>query len=101
MSDPRPYTPEEMRNEFIKIVQTIVNYWAYKACCENDLAKCRGVAFSILSLLDGNNVYFPGTEITIRPHPQDAEYNKKMGNNWVEDGTILPQPLHEFYYTER
>jgi len=78
---PRAYTSDEMRDIFIAAVRDAAAYWA--SLPETDKAtgremsirnRCDGVAFSILSLMDGSTLNMPPVDLVFRPHEDDKDY---------------------------
>lgn len=102
MSDkptPRAYTPEELREQFLDHFRLMAQYWADLPGLDN-ISRCDGVAFSILSMLDGS-ANLPVFDVIARSSPDDKQYHVEKGENWVEDGTIINEDcmLHEIYYS--
>ena len=72
--------------------------------------KLSGLAFSILSTLDGCTADFPGFELIPAPHPDDKAYHEENGSDWwppmpedlMERDDIFTvhggYMLHEFFY---
>ncbi|MBD3261177.1 MAG: hypothetical protein GF334_05760 [Candidatus Altiarchaeales archaeon] len=81
MGEPREMTVEECREIFMRQVASIAAYWA-RVPGRTDLEKCNGVAFSILSMLDGSNVDIPAFDLIPSPHGSDEEFHRDEGENW-------------------
>lgn len=97
---PKVKTKEELREEFLNGVRGIVQYWL-DAPHMDEKGRCEGVAFSILTMLDGGSGAFPcSIDLVARPHPDDKEFNIKEGNDYIEDGTIINEDvlLHEMIF---
>lgn len=101
---PRAYTSEELRDKFLQEVRTIANHWARLP--DRDPAtgtiftakeRCDGVAWSILSLLDGETLDIPGIDLVFQPSEEDKQYHIENGENWVEPGTVVSDWLHEHF----
>lgn len=94
----RAYTSDEARDIFLANIKSIVNYWAHLS--DKDVEeKCDGVAFSILTLMDGEHLDMPSVDISLAPHPEDKDYHLGEGENYFEYGMIINEyPLHEAYY---
>jgi hypothetical protein len=90
MSEPRAYTDEEVRQQFLEQVYEIKEFWE-KESVSNDTIKGRleGCVFSILALLDGSNIGFPAVSLIAMPHPDDEEFHKSKGENWIAEGTLI------------
>ena len=92
----RAVTKEEMREDFLKQVRNIVDWWKNESRVDVD-GRIEGVAFSILVLIDGEHAMFPGMDLVMRPHPDDKDYHEKNGENWIPDGLVINDgvALHE------
>jgi len=94
---PRAKTAEEVRNIFLTHIKDLVRYWS-ELPNKSDYERCDGVAFSILSMIDGCGVVLPAMDIHLHPHPDDKEYHKSQGEDWYENGMwINDTMLHEEY----
>lgn len=80
----RPYTQEEIMRQFLDYFSAMVDFWA-DVKGKNDKEKLSGLAFSILSMLDGCAGDLPAFEVIPTPHPEDKEYLKSQGENWYPD----------------
>ena len=91
-------TKENARKNFLTSIRRIATYWA-SLPNKTPNEKCNGVAFSILSLMDGCS-NMPSMDIILRPHPDDMEYLSENGKDWYLDGMCINDDtlLHEFYY---
>lgn len=101
MTEPRAYTPDELRDQLLEQAVGMARYWARLP--ETNRAtgakmtvqdRCEGVVFSILAMLDGSSA-LPGVDLVFQPHPDDKEYLRGNGENWVEPGTTVSDMLHE------
>lgn len=99
MSKPRAKTAEEVREEFLKQIHAISNYWA-NLPNKSAQERCDGVAFSILNIFDGTTMNLPSMDISLSPHPDDKEFYIQNGSNWYEKGMVINNcMLHELLYT--
>jgi hypothetical protein len=106
MSDePRAYTAEEVRDMLLSHVRAVAQYWANLP--ESDPAtgkshtiadRCEGVAFSILSMLDGCSMGLPAITLKLDPHEDDQAFLQSEGENWFEPGMELSFMLHEHFH---
>ena len=99
MTEPRAYTSEEATKMFIDHVRTMVMYWNNLPGLDmatgierTQLDRLDGLAFSILTLLDGDSMALPMCRVLVDPHPE--------GENWFEPETELDGPLHELFYAK-
>lgn len=104
---PRAYTPDECRDVLVKGIRTLARYWAELEEVDpatgrrhTVLDRCEGVAFSILSTLDGCGTT-PHINLIMDPHPDDKEYHINLGENYFEPGTVINGSLHEVFYPRR
>ena len=100
MDEPRAYTPEEVREEFLATLRQLAFYWSQQS--EHTAREmCDGVIFSVLNIFDGTAMGLPAMDIVLRPHPDDANFLENDGENWYEDGMAINDfdgLLHEIYY---
>lgn len=93
----RAYTAEELRNNVLDHVRLMVEYWATLPGLDT-AARCDGVAFSILTMIDGSADQPPMALVSIASD-DDKQYSVEKGENWVEHGTVINDDvmLHEEY----
>ena len=89
MSEPRAYTDEEVRQQFLEQIYQIKDFWEKESRNKSLKGKMEGCIFSILALMDGSSGGFPAVALIADPHPDDEEYYKSQGKNWIEDGTPI------------
>lgn len=91
MSEPRQYTKEETRENLLRHIAGLIEYWAksdgvttldgYKKY--DDYDKIEGAVFSVLSTLDGCSLDVPGFIIAPFGTQEDMEYHKEeCDSNW-------------------
>lgn len=97
---PRAYTEDELRDQFIDHVRDIATYWGSEERREGitSTERCFGTVHSILALLDGCAIGFPGIDLVLEPHESDKEYHINLGENWIEPGTRLSYNLCHYLY---
>ena len=98
---PRPYTDEETRERLLDHIWAMIDYWNREERRTTARSKLEGLAFSILSALDGSCVGLPGFVVAPRPHPDDEDYLRSQGENWFprcESEHDLAGVLHEEFY---
>lgn len=93
----REYTAEEAREHLLDSVRSIVDYWTV-APNQTDRERCEGVAFSILTLLDGCSDA-PAFDLSVSPHPDDKQFHVDNGENYYADGMVINETmLHEEFF---
>lgn len=60
--------------------------------------RCDGVAFTILSTLDGSSLDLPAFNLVPAPAEEDQAYYEENGENWFDPNTVLDFTLHEYYH---
>lgn len=96
MTESRAYTDEEVRDQILRHIKALVGYWANENSVQDPKEKLDGLAFSILSMLDGCSLHLPAFNLVPDPHPDDKEYHQENGDNWYESNP-LSFHLHEYY----
>ena len=81
---PRQFTEPEVRHKFLIHLRNIVESWADETG-KTDRDKCEGVAFSILSAIDGCSIAIPAFMLIPNPHPDDKNFARKQGENWYPE----------------
>lgn len=92
-------TKEEVREEFLRKIKAIANYWATvnlsgPGMTDTIAERCDGVAFSILNIFDGTSVDLPAMDIALAPHEDDKEYYIEHEEDWYEPGMIINDDVH-------
>ena len=94
---------DEIRNEFLSHVRHLVKYWGNlkdKNCEE----KLSGLAFSILSAIDGSSVNLCGFILAPCPHEDDKQYHIDKGDDYYPQNhesnvkCDIAGSLHELFY---
>lgn len=97
----RPYTKEEVREEFLEYIRGLVDYWEYESRAKTSKEKLEGLAFSILSALDGCAAAIPGFEVKAIGTEEDIEFYKKNEENYYPlEGEDIAGCLHEHFYNK-
>lgn len=87
MTEPREYTPEEVRSLFLDHVRDLIDY-----CDRANPSKREALevlAHSILCAIDGGSLDLPSFELKPSPHPDDKEFCVSEGENWFPDGVDI------------
>lgn len=96
MSEPRAFTVEEIREQFIDQLRNESKYWSGLPG-KTPRERCDGMVFSFLSMLDGAFA-LPAFDVVTSPHPDDEQYLKCDGENWYPTGVIINDcQLHEIF----
>lgn len=79
-------------------IHGLIRYWEREGRAPDVKDKLEGLAFSILSALDGSSSVLPAFDLVPCPHPTDKDYLRDEGENWFPSGTPLPGALHEYFH---
>lgn len=99
----REKTTEEVREEFLDHVRYLVSYWD-RIEKETTKEKLSGLAFSILSALDGCSAGLPSFIVAPCPHPEDKQYHIDNDEDYypenhdVDVKCDIAGCLHELFY---
>jgi hypothetical protein len=91
----RAMTPAEVKAAVLTHVASIVDYWEREERAPELRDKLEGVAFSILTMLDGSAATLPAFLVMTAPHPDDTEFAKSRGENYFPDRLDIGGDLHE------
>lgn len=93
-------TVEEARHLFLTHVAVLVDYWEKESRVKTSQEKLEGLAFSLLTMLDGGSAGLPGYQIIPRSYQQDVEYAKEQGYDYYPENIDITQDqaLHEEIY---
>ena len=107
--EPHEYTSEEMTVILLKQIWLLVDYWENVERDDDKagMSRLEGLAFSILSMLDGCGTAMPAMCLVPEPHEADQAYAEEHGEDWwPNDGleAMLGVPrisdmLHERFWT--
>lgn len=93
----REYTAEEVRQQVLEHVNNMVSYWSTHPGITVE-ERCDGVAFSVLSMLDGC-AGLPAFRVSVKADPEDREIRMLEGQNWYPPGLAINEDceLHDEY----
>lgn len=74
----RAYTKEEVRDMFLDEIICSAEYWEKDKGTPSIKDKLQGLAFSILSMLDGESGSLPGFAVMAESSEEDIEYAKEQ-----------------------
>jgi len=80
----REFTTEEVREQFLEAVRARIIDWSNNNR-RNEKEKLEGLAFSILSLIDGESIDLPGFILAPAPNSEDKQYYIKRNKNWYPE----------------
>ena len=105
MTEPRAYTPDEVRDQLIEHVWTMIRYWGghdgSNVAADRPKDDClSGLAHSILVMLDGCAMDLPAFKLQVDPHPEDEAYLREQGENFYPVGLVIEDMLHEHLYRD-
>ena len=95
MAKPRAYTEKEVREHFLNHVRNMIRYWHGETQATTTLDKMEGLAFSILSCIDGCSMALPGFKMTPNPDKSDKQYSIDNGENWYPTNIDIAGSLHD------
>lgn len=98
MPEPREWTAEEVRAQFLKHAWELIEYW-HEQTDIGEVQKMSGVVFSLLAVIDGCDAGMPAFGLIPSPHEEDKEYCKGEGENWYPEDTVdIGGSLHELFH---
>lgn len=104
MSEPRAMTKQEMADRFLKTVVALARYWATVPAeklmpdQKPEYARVSGMAFSMLSILDGCNMGLPAFNLVPVCDEGDRDYMARAGENWWQEIAINDETtLHAIF----
>lgn len=90
MSEPRAYTAEEVREEFLGAVDCMTSFWA-KLPDKTPQERLDGLVHSILCIIDGvSGSSGCGYMLVPSTHPSDEAYHRDNGENWYPAAPDVP-----------
>lgn len=94
MGNQKAYTEQETRDMFLDHVRDLVEYWDNT---QADKTKAlEGLAFSIMTLLDGEVIDVPGFRVSPICDKEDKEYYESKGEKYFDENVDIAGCLHEF-----
>ena len=100
----REFTEEEIKEQFLDHVRMLVNYWDKETSKQTQTERLSGLAFSILSAIDGCSVSLPSFILAPLPHEDDKQYavdneeNYYPQNHELDIKCDIAGGLHDSFY---
>jgi len=97
-------TVDEIREEFLAHVRVLIDYWDTVGGVDapkTQKDRLAGLAFSIMSTLDGCSMDVPGFLVIPNVHESDKQFNIDNGEDWypktpdIDDACDIGGCLHE------
>lgn len=103
LKEPREYTREEVVRQLVESFAKDAHYWStvkLEKGRDNVAYRCDGVAFSILSMLDGCDIGMPGFLLSVNSDEEDAEWRIKRGINYYNPDEFVNsrEMMHDLYH---
>jgi hypothetical protein len=95
---PRAYTREEVTEQILEGVVRNVRYWQKQPSCGTMEDRVEGVAFSILSMLDGSTMDIPAFNLSPDTEEDHINYCIEEGQNYYDPDTVVSTSLHELFH---
>jgi len=102
----RAYTAIEVREMFLDRVISMIGYWNGEGKSNVDPKlpsrdKMEGLVHSLFVLIDGHSGDMPAFNLVCSPHPEDENYHRKNGENWMPQGAIINDCMLRDEYNAR
>lgn len=94
MENQKVYTEQETRDIFLDHVRGLIEYWDN---IHTDKTKAlEDLAFSIMTLLDGEAIDVPGFRVSPICSKEDKDYYESKGEKYFDENVDIAGCLHEF-----
>ena len=98
----RELTTDEMKTHFLNYIHDLVDYWEHEDRATTTKDKLEGLAFSILSTIDGDSAELPAYALIPLGNPDDIEYCKSMGQDYYPEETEdIAGALHDNFMKQK
>lgn len=91
MLTPREYTADELREQFVQQVTTLIRLWV--SAPDAPLAQLQGLALDILRLLDEGGTHLPRFLVVPLPEEDDKPRHQDEGDNWYAENHEVAEDL--------
>lgn len=95
---PRPWTSDETADQIVSHCARMAEYWATTPNGGTLEERCHGVAFSLLSGLDGSSMNIPPFDLVPSADESDRDYHIENGENYYIPENVVSTALHERYH---
>jgi len=82
---PREFTKEEVREKFLREVNALVDYWQNESRFPGIREKLQGLAFSIMSTIDGSSMNLPAFILAPQPAEEDKGFFIENGQDYFPE----------------
>ena len=93
----RAYTEDEVREHLLDHIRSAISYWASvsgKGNYKDNREILAGLAFSMLTIIDGTSSADFSFDLTVRCDSSDPDYHRENGENWYQDGMVINEAIH-------
>ena len=103
----REFTEDEIRQQFLDHVRVLVNYWDKEVSEHTQTERLSGLAFSILTTIDGYSTGLPAFILAPCPHEDDKQFCINNEENYYPENhesrvkCDIAGELHELFYNAR
>ena len=91
---PHELMRDETRNIFLNGVIALIDFWKNIPGIPVE-RRIEGMALSVLSTLDGEDMSLPAFRVSPDPEPEDAQWLRAHGMNWYSPEVDISGSLHE------
>lgn len=93
----REKTKQEMQEEFVSYIHDLIGYWKTEKRTPDLEGKLEGLAFSILTAIDGEAMALPGYKLSPLMADGDKEYFISRDEDYYPEDTDIAGNLHEIF----
>jgi hypothetical protein len=104
MFEPRAYTPDEVREQFLRSIIGMIAYWNSEngsnvSLLRSNRDRLEGLTHSILVLLDGGHGMMPAFEMRPACTKEDQEFRRAQQMHWYDSTQVMnPCQLHDEFW---
>lgn len=90
------YSEQETRDLFLEYVRDFVDYWDKEKVSRTEALN--GLAFSILTALDGECIDLPGFHVSPICPEEDKKFFESKGEKYFDENVDIAGCLHEHFH---